>query len=223
LRRHKIGFKKVARQATQIKETLGDKTMKKAELTALKALLIAAGENGTLVKQADANELVKLGFAEINTAVAADAEGKVPTRATAKLMAEGQTSAEPAAAAVTAPAKLSFDILSNIPVIDGQRGGSREEVYPFSQLAVGQSFLVPANEGETPKQVVERFSSTVSSATRRYSEPSATQTRTNKKGEVVPVNVPTRKFTLRPVTKGQTYPGVDFIEPADGARVYRTA
>lgn len=195
--------------------------MKKAELAALKLTLIAAGENGTLVKQSDANELVKLGLAEINTAVAPNADGAVPTRATAKLMSETPAAAAPAAEAA---AKPSFDILSGIPVIEGQRGGSREEVYPFSQLQVGQSFLVTANAGETAKQVVERFSSTVSSATRRYSVKSDTQTRKNKNGEDVPVNVPTRKFTLRPVTKGQTYPGVpNFAEPADGARVYRTA
>lgn len=196
--------------------------LKKAELAALKATLIAAGENGTLVKQSDANEMVKLGFAEINAAVAPDANGAVPTRATAKLLEEHKGGV--AAQAVEHAPKPSFDILSGIPMIDGQRGGSREEVYPFSQLAVGQSFLVTANAGETSKQVVDRFSSTVSSATRRYSEKSATQTRVNKKGETVPVNVPTRKFTLRPVTKGQTYPGVpNFAEPADGARVYRTA
>ena len=192
--------------------------LKKAELAALKATLIAAGENGTLVKQSDANEMVKLGFAEINTAVAPDANGAVPTRATAKLLADVP------APATTPSVKPSFEILSGLPVIEGQRGGSREEVYPFSQLGVGQSFLVPAAEGETPKQVVERFSSTVSSATRRYSVKSDTQTRVNKEGVTVPVNVPTRKFTLRPVTKGQTYPGVpNFAEPADGARVYRTA
>lgn len=192
--------------------------MKKADLTKLKAALIAAGENGTLVKQADATELVKLGFAEINTAVAPDANGMVPTRATAALVAE-----QSAPAAVETP-KQTFEILGNIPVIEGKRGGAREEVYPFSQLAPGQSFLVVAKPNETPKQVVERFSSTVSSATRRYTEKSPTQTRKNRKGEDVPVLVPTRKFTLRPVTKGQTYPGVpNFAEPSDGARVYRTA
>lgn len=196
--------------------------MKKAEVTALKAALIAAGENGTLVKQAHADEFVKLGLAEVNKAVAPNADGHVPTRATAKLIAEhAQTGS---AAAATEVAKPKFAILSGIPLIAGVRGGVREEVYPFSLLEAGQSFLVPAAEGETAKQVVERFSSTVSSATRRYAVPSATKTRTNKKGEVVAVMEPTRKFTLRPVSKGDTYadaPG--FVEEFDGARIYRTA
>lgn len=192
--------------------------MKKTELAALKAALIAAGENGTLVKQSDANELVKLGFAEVNAAVLPDANGAIPTRATVKLLADVPATEAPA------PVKPSFEILSGLPVIEGQRGGSREEVYPFSQLGVGQSFLVAVKEGETSKDVVERFSSTVSSATRRYAEKSPTMTRVNKNKETVAVLVATRKFTLRPVTKGQTYPGVpNFAEPTDGARVYRTA
>lgn len=187
--------------------------MKTAEKKKLIAALVAAGANGMLIKQADATELAASGDVEVNTTVAPDANGMVLARIPADKLATASTPAAP---------KAKFEITSGIVPVDGVRGGVREEVYPFSQLEIGQSFVVAAEGTETPKDVVGRFSSTVSSATRRFSEESAT-TKQNRKGETVPVLVATRKFTLRPVTKGQTYPGSDFVEPVDGARVYRIA
>jgi hypothetical protein len=192
-----------------------------AKINELKARIAAETKaNGFALVKKDpqVNKLASEGHIEFHPTAGANAAGEYQARATDKLHAELAATAAPAAE------KPKFEILTGVPVINGVRGGVREEVYPFSQLEIGQSFLVPCDTDKpTPKDVVEKFSSTVSSATRRYAEPSATETRTNKAGETVPVLVATRKFTLRPVTKGQTYPGSSFVEPQDGARVYRTA
>lgn len=191
--------------------------MTKKEKLKLQGSLVAAGAAGMLVKKADADTLVAEGLAETNTAIAPDANGMVLTRATDKL-----TSAPAPVAAVPAE-KPQFEILSGIVAPVSKRGGMREEVYPFSRLELGQSFAVVANAGETGKQVVARFNSTVSSATRRYAVPATDgKTRTTKKGAVVPVLVPTRKFALYSVTAGDKT-NTGFTEPATGARVVRTA
>lgn len=113
-----------------------------------------------------------------------------------------------------------FTLMQGIPLSPAQRGGRREELYPFSQMQIGDSFLVPVTTA-TPKPW-ETFASTVSSATRRFSAKSETETRKNRKGTLVPVLKPTRKFTLRRVTAGDKYEN-GFVEPASGARVFRTA
>ena len=97
-----------------------------------------------------------------------------------------------------------------VPTISGRgRGGN---VYPFDQLEVGQSFFV-ANSEDKPN-AAKSLASTVSSATARYAVASEDgATKTNKKGETVPVMVKTRKFVVRRVEEN----GVK------GARVWRTA
>lgn len=198
--------------------------MTKKALIGLKSIILAgtASAGFALAKQADVAPLITDGLVEVNTTIAPDANGMVQVRATDKLKAES------AAPATGAPAELVakpvFAIDSGIVPVDGVRGGVKEEVYPFSKLEVGQSFVVPVSADKpTPADVVEKFSSTVSSATRRFAEKSATETKTNRKGETVAVLVATRKFTLRPVTAGQTYAGSTFVEPVSGARVFRTA
>ena len=89
-----------------------------------------------------------------------------------------------------------------IPAISGRYGNT----YPFDQLEVGQSFFV---EGE--KAIVP---STISAANYRYAVPSADgATKTNKKGESVPVLTLVRKFIGRKVEENGT----------KGVRVWRTA
>lgn len=111
-------------------------------------------------------------------------------------------------------------VITGIPMAAAKRGGRKEEQYPFSQMNVGDSFLVPVTAAY-PKPW-ETFASTVSSATRRFSIKSETQTKKNRKGEAIPVLVATKKFTLRRVTKGDAYPN-GYVEPESGARVFRTA
>ena len=105
-----------------------------------------------------------------------------------------------------------FQIENDVPVpaISGRgRGGN---VYPFDQLAVGQSFFV-ANSESKPN-AAKSLASTVCSATARYAVPAEDgSTKTNKKGEVVPVMVRTRKFVVRRAEE----------DGVKGARVWRTA
>jgi hypothetical protein len=166
----------------------------------------------SLVHPDDVKELVDAGHIEVNPNIK-DASGKIAARATAKLL-------ESAGAAQGSATVTSFELESGIPLPPAAKGGRRDEQYPFSKMEVGQSFFVPVTE-KYPKPW-ETFGSTVSSATRRFANPHATETRKNRKGEEVPVLVTTKKFTLRQVTAGQKYAN-GFVEKAGGARVYRIA
>ena len=107
-----------------------------------------------------------------------------------------------------------FQIENDVPVpaISGRGRGRGGNVYPFDQLEVGQSFFV-ANSESKPN-AAKSLASTVSSATARYAVPAEDgSTKTNKKGEVVPVMVETRKFVVRSVEE----------DGVKGARVWRTA
>lgn len=89
---------------------------------------------------------------------------------------------------------------SDIPFVPRKRG-QRAEVYPFSKLEVGQSFVVPVSrEKPRPEDVVMRFASTVAVARKRLM----------------------RKFQIQPVTKGTKYPNGQ-EEYQSGARIFRMA
>lgn len=126
--------------------------------------------------------------------------------------------APPAPPVPSAPSLLRYPLNSGIKVPPAPLGGRREEEYPFSQMQVGDSFLVPVSD-KTPRPW-DTFGSTVSSATRRFSTKSETETRTNRVGKVVPKLIPSRKFTQRRVAKGDRYDN-GWVEPADGVRVFR--
>ena len=115
--------------------------------------------------------------------------------------------AETAETGKTEKVKTMFKIEDSIPVptISGRgRGGN---VYPFDQLEVGQSFFVEGEKTIAP--------STISAATARYAVPAEDgATKTNKKGEVVPVMVKTRIFLGRRKVEENGVKGV---------RVWRTA
>jgi hypothetical protein len=152
---------------------------------------------------AEVQALIADGKIEVNTEVKNDA-GLIAARIPA------------AAATAEAPAKLSFPIISGImPDLTRRSGAPREEVYPFSQLEVGQSFFTKAD--------AEKFASTVTSANRRFAVKVDGQTKKNKKGEDVPVYKTTKKFVVRAVTAGQTYAESDFVESESGSRVFRIA
>ncbi len=105
-----------------------------------------------------------------------------------------------------------FQVENDVPVPAISGRGRGVNVYPFKVLAVGQSFFVPNSESKP--NAAKSLASTVSSATARYAVPAEDgSTKTNKKGEVVPVMVETRKFVVRSVEEN----GVK------GARVWRTA
>ena len=112
----------------------------------------------------------------------------------------------------TEKVKTMLQIEDNVPVpaISGRGRGCN--VYPFDRLAVGQSFFV-ANDESKPN-AAKSLASTVSSAAARYAVPAEDgSTKTNKKGEVVPVMVKTRMFVVRRVEE----------DGVKGARVWRTS
>lgn len=198
----------------------------KKEQARQKALLAAIvndtkGERKySLVSPNDVKALVEAGHIEVNHEIK-DETGKIAARATATLLAAYESGSTGAGAlgADSTPA-TTFELMEGIPLPPAQKGGRRDEQYPFSKMAVGQSFFVPCSAAY-PKPW-ETFGSTVSSATRRFAVEHETQKRKNRKGVEVPVLVTTRKFTLRQVTAGQKYSN-GFEEKADGARVYREA
>ena len=187
------------------------------------AEIVAAGANGIYTSPEVHTPLLEAGLVEINSAMT-DENGFIATRATQagiKAVDNGETignnatseaTSETAATGKTEKVKTMFKIEDSIPVptISGRgRGGN---VYPFDQLEVGQSFFV-ANSEDKPN-AAKSLASTVSSATARYAVASEDgATKTNKKGETVPVMVKTRKFVVSRVEEN----GVK------GARVWRIA
>ena len=187
------------------------------------AEIVAAGANGLFTPAAVHGPLVEAGLVEINTAMVNEA-GEIATRATQAGIesldsgaivvdnATTEANSETAATGKTEKVKSMFKIENEVPVpaISGRgRGGN---VYPFEVLAVGQSFFVPNSESKP--NAAKSLASTVSSATARYAVPAEDgSTKTNKKGEVVPVLVETRKFVVRSVEE----------DGVKGARVWRTA
>ena len=167
-----------------------------------------------LVAPSEVKALVDGGYIEVNPNIKS-ADGKIAARATASLLASSET-----AVAEVVAEKASFELTDGIPPTVSKRGGKKTEEYPFSKMEIGQSFVVPSTEAY-PKPW-ETFASTVSSATRRFSNPDGTS-KLNRKGESVPNLVPTRRFTLRQIVAGQTYEGLTFVESVNGARVFRTA
>lgn len=172
------------------------------------AEIVAAGPNGLYTSPAVHGPLIEAGMVEINPAVTNEA-GEIATRATQKGIDEMNRNTETGTAAASAPVATSFAIEDNVPMPTGSgrgrgRGGN---VYPFDALEVGQSFFVPNSEDKP--NAAKSLASTVSSATARFAVPSEDgATKTNKKGETVPVMVETRKFVVRSVE--------------GGARVWRT-
>lgn len=194
---------------------------KTAETVAVIGLaeIVAAGANGLFTPAAVHGPLVEAGLVEINPAMTNEA-GEIATRATQAGIESldngakvgNNATSETAETGTTQKVKTMLNIEDGIPVptISGRgRGGN---AYPFDQLEVGQSFFV-ANSEDKPN-AAKSLASTVSSATARYAVPSEDgATKTNKKGEVAPVMVETRKFVVRSVEEN----GVK------GARVWRTA
>ena len=204
------------------KKSAAKKTAEIATVITL-AEIVAAGANGLFTPAAVHGPLVEAGLVEINPAMVNEA-GEIATRATqacieslgsGALVLDNATSEANSAIAETGKTekvKSMFKIEDKLPVpaISGRgRGGN---MYPFGQLAVGQSFFVPNSEDKP--NAAKSLASTVSSAAARYAVPAEDgSTKTNKKGEVVPVMVKTRMFVVRRVEE----------DGVKGARVWRTS
>lgn len=206
------------------KKSAAKKTAEIATVIAL-AEIVAAGANGLFTPAAVHGPLVEAGLVEINPAMVNEA-GEIATRATQagiEALGNGETignnatseaTSETAETGKTEKVKTMFEIKDSIPVpaISGRGRGRGGDVYPFKVLAVGQSFFVPNSESKP--NAAKSLASTVCSATARYAVPAEDgSTKTNKKGEVVPVMVETRKFVVRRVEE----------DGVKGARVWRTA
>ncbi|UAG58539.1 hypothetical protein Kaya_001 [Pseudomonas phage Kaya] len=171
------------------------------------AEIVAAGANGLYTTPEVHGPLVEAGMVELNPA-GPNESGETLTRATQKGIESMNTATNTAPATVAAAAPSSFAIEDNVPMPTGSGRGRGGNVYPFDALEVGQSFFVPNSEDKP--NAAKSLASTVSSATARFAVPSEDgATKTNKKGETVPVMVETRKFVVRSVE--------------GGARVWRTA
>jgi len=179
------------------------------------ATIVAAGANGIYTSPEVHLPLVEAGMVEINPAMTNE-NGEVATRATQKgiesldsaaTVADNATSeTQTATTGETQKVKTMFKIEANIPVPAISGRGRAGNVYPFDQLEIGQSFFVEGEKAISP--------STISAANYRYAVPSADgATKTNKKGETVPVMTLVRKFIGRKVEESGT----------KGVRVWRTA
>ena len=204
------------------KKSAAQKTAEIATVIGL-AEIVAAGANGLFTPAAVHGPLVEAGLVEINPAMVNEA-GEIATRATQKGIesldgaaivvdnATTEANSETAETGKTEKVKSMFKIEDSVPVPAISGRGRGVNVYPFGQLEVGQSFFV-ANSESKPN-AAKSLASTVSSATARYAVPAEDgSTKTNKKGEVVPVLVETRKFVVRSVEE----------DGVKGARVWRTA
>ena len=204
------------------KKSAAKKTAEIATVITL-AEIVAAGANGLFTPAAVHGPLVEAGLVEINPAMVNEA-GEIATRATqagiesldsgAIVVGNATTEANSAIAETgkTEKVKSMFKIEDSIPVPTISGRGRGVNVYPFDRLAVGQSFFVPNSEDKP--NAAKSLASTVSSAAARYAVPAEDgSTKTNKKGEVVPVMVKTRKFVVRRAEE----------DGVKGARVWRTA
>jgi hypothetical protein len=136
--------------------------------------IVAAGEQGMFTATAIHGPLVEAGLVEINPGIVNES-GEIATRATvAGVRALATHEKEDAimdnnkeeVGAVAETIKSGFVIESNIPVPAITGRGRGANVYPFDELAVGQSFFV-ANTTDKPN-AAKSLASTVSSATARY-------------------------------------------------------
>lgn len=143
-----------------------------------------------------------------------------------------------------ATATSNHTIITNAVLPPAKKRGNTEgsgapTKYPFATLEVGHSFF-SANSEHKKGDAVKGLGSTVSAQNDKYSEPTgemktvtrAVRDKTTKKAVLnpdgskqtetvqLPVKKYNRKFTIRPVTGGQTYGG--WTAPADGALVART-
>ena len=205
------------------KKSAGKKTAATVAVIGL-AEIVAAGANGMFVPESVYAPLVEAGLVEINPGMT-DENGYVATRATQKgiesldsaaTVADNATSeatSETAVTGKTEKVKTMFQIKkrSEVNVIKSARGRQGVQ-YPFDELEPGDCFFV-ANSEDKPN-AAKSLASTVSSATARYAVASEDgATKTNKKGETVPVMVATRKFVVER--------GIE--DGIEGAYVTRTA
>lgn len=199
---------------------------------------IVAGEK-SYISAADGKDLVDAGLIEVNTAIhnPEDAQ-EVACRATAAGQAAAANGAE-AAPKTTGNYQIMTDVALPPARKRGNTAGSGAPTkYPFADLPVNGTFF-SANSEHAKGDAVKALGSTVSAQNDKYSEPTGqmkTVTRAvrdpqTKKAVIgadgkkvtetveLPVKKYNRKFTIRPVSKGQKLGG--WTAPDDGALIGR--
>lgn len=193
--------------------------LNKAASELLAAIVTATqGEAGYAFASAKAAKvLVAEGLVEQNETITNEG-GDFATRATEKGIATmNEQNTNTGTEQASAPAVASnFAIVADVAMPGASRGGRSTETYPFDKLEKGQSFFVAATEAKP--NPAKSLASTVTSANERYAEEIPGETRTNRKGNVVPATRQIREFAVRTVEDGAPwgFPGVK------GAGVWRT-
>jgi hypothetical protein len=138
--------------------------------------------------------------------------------------------------------KPMYGIITNAVIPPSNRGNRKgagaPTVYPFATMEIGHSFFVPNSE---KADAAKKLQSTVSAQNMKYSVETgeteqATRTKRGKGNKAVldpatgekvtetytkKLRKPTRKYVLRPVTKGVSYG--EWVAPDDGALIAREA
>lgn len=206
-----------------------------AKLTAASIALVSAigvamaSDPGyAFATEKEAKQLVDGKLAEFNPAIT-DGD-KIAIRLTdegLKMTDTAQTGTDTGTTTTAAPAASGFAIIDNASLPGGSRGGRNGPVYPFDDLAVGQSFFVPATDDKP--EPAKSIASTATSAAKRFATPVLNEDQTpvmeeyQVKGETKTrekLNY-TRKFAVKSVESGKVYG--QWTAPSNGALVQRTA
>lgn len=147
-----------------------------------------------------------------------DANGNVALKAADEVL---QNPPAPTPAPVEIPKPVITLVKVFMPPAPERVTRAKEEIYPFSTMELGTSFVIPTGPGmENPFKFL---SAKVGAFMRKTSVDDPTgKTKLNRKKEPVPAKVPTKRFEVRDVKKGDKYPD-GFEEPVTGARLYRVA
>ena len=122
-----------------------------------------ASGNTRYVSQAEAGELVKNGFVEVNPEML-DAAGNAAARLTETGAAEVATTNPADNNGDDAPGLFTIVATVDLPSVTrkGSGGGKRESKYPLKDIPLGGALFVQTKEGQTPKQLSKALGSTVS-------------------------------------------------------------
>lgn len=200
-------------------------TVSKAALGLLAAVIAATDANGNgfvAAQYAAPKELIAAGLIEVNSEIKNEA-GEIAARVTdagRKFAADGvlpedgtvTDGSTTTGTSEAKPATRTYSIDDNVPLPEKERRTvQRNEQYPFSQLAVGQSFFVADSEVKSGN-AAKSLASTVSTANQRYSVETG-EMRPHKRNpeKQVPVRRQERKFEIREMENN----GVK------GARIFR--
>lgn len=166
----------------------------------------------TFRKPEELTEPERLGFVEVNRTVCDERDTMFAARITPTGMdfADIDMDWAPQKQKTSQPAKSEKETkmteiqieTAAIPEVKRARGRKPGQCkYPFDALEVetNNSFFIADQEG---KPAIKTVSPSVAEANRRYSEPIEGETRTNRKGNVVPATHQLRKFIVRKVDGG---------------------